>query len=435
MPARKLYIETYGCQMNLADSELILGLLQTHGFEQTPRPDAADVILVNTCAIREHAEERVVGRLGDLRKHKVRKPGVVLGLTGCMAQHYRDRLLAKAPFLDLVLGPDAYRSLPGLLAQAEADEPLVSVRLDRNETYADVSPARGTDVRAWVIVMRGCDKFCTFCIVPFVRGRERSLPAAALLDQVRSLAEQGYKEVVYLGQTVNAYRDGDVDFGRLLRDTARIDGIERIRFTSPHPSDMDDGVIDALADCDKVAPYVHLPLQAASNRVLERMARGYTVEEYTALVARLRGAVPGLALSTDVIVGFPGEDDVDFRATRDFMAEARYDFAYMFKYSAREGTRAYQWDETVSETEKGRRLQEIIGLQEAIGAQRNRALIGDGVEVLVEGPAKKPAGWLAGKDPRFKTVVFPDNGARPGDLVPVHVTSATAHTLRGTART
>ena len=435
MPARKLYIETYGCQMNLADSELILGLLQPHGFEQTPRPDAADVILVNTCAIREHAEERVVGRLGDLRKHKVRKPSVVLGLTGCMAQHYRDRLLAKVPFLDLVLGPDAYRSLPDLLAQAEADEPLVSARLDRNETYADVSPARGTGVRAWVTVMRGCDKFCTFCIVPFVRGRERSLPAAALLDQVRSLAEQGYKEVVYLGQTVNAYRDGDVDFGRLLRDTARIDGIERIRFTSPHPSDMDDGVIDALADCDKVAPYVHLPLQAASNRVLERMARGYTVEEYTALVARLRDAVPGLALSTDVIVGFPGEDAADFRATRDFMTETRYDFAYMFKYSAREGTRAYQWDETVSETEKGRRLQEIIGLQEAIGAQRNRALIGDGVEVLVEGPAKKPAGWLAGKDPRFKTVVFPDNGARPGDLVPVHVTSATAHTLRGTART
>lgn len=435
MPARKLYVETYGCQMNLADSELMLGLLQPHGFEPTPRPDAADVILVNTCAIRERAEERIVGRLGDLRKYKARKPGVVLGLTGCMAQHHRDRLLAKAPFLDLVLGPDSYRNLPDLLAQAETDEPLVSVRLDRNETYADVRPARETGVRAWVTVMRGCDKFCTFCIVPFVRGRERSLPAAALLDQVRALAEQGYKEVVYLGQTVNAYRDGDVDFGRLLRDTARIDGIERIRFTSPHPSDMDDGVIDALADCAKVAPYVHLPLQAASNRVLERMARGYTVEAYAALVDRLRAAVPGLALSTDVIVGFPGEDDADFRATRDFMAETRYDFAYMFKYSAREGTKAYQWDETVSEAEKGRRLQEIIRLQEAIGARRNRALVGDHVDVLVEGPAKKPDGWLAGKDPRFKTVVFPDNGAQPGDLVPVHVTSATAHTLRGTART
>lgn len=435
MPARKLYVETYGCQMNLADSELMLGLLQPHGFEPTPRPDAADVILVNTCAIRERAEERIVGRLGDLRKYKARKPGVVLGLTGCMAQHHRDRLLAKAPFLDLVLGPDSYRNLPDLLAQTETDEPLVSVRLDRNETYADVRPARETGVRAWVTVMRGCDKFCTFCIVPFVRGRERSLPAAALLDQVRALAEQGYKEVVYLGQTVNAYRDGDVDFGRLLRDTARIDGIERIRFTSPHPSDMDDGVIDALADCAKVAPYVHLPLQAASNRVLERMARGYTVEAYAALVDRLRAAVPGLALSTDVIVGFPGEDDADFRATRDFMAETRYDFAYMFKYSAREGTKAYQWDETVSEAEKGRRLQEIIRLQEAIGARRNRALVGDRVDVLVEGPAKKPDGWLAGKDPRFKTVVFPDNGAQPGDLVPVHVTSATAHTLRGTART
>lgn len=435
MPARKLYVETYGCQMNLADSELMLGLLQPHGFEPTRRPDAADVILVNTCAIRERAEERIVGRLGDLRKYKARKPGVVLGLTGCMAQHHRDRLLAKAPFLDLVLGPDSYRSLPDLLAQAETDEPLVSVRLDRNETYADVRPARETGVRAWVTVMRGCDKFCTFCIVPFVRGRERSLPATALLDQVRALAEQGYKEVVYLGQTVNAYRDGDVDFGRLLRETARIGGIERIRFTSPHPSDMDDGVIDALAECDKVAPYVHLPLQAASNRVLERMARGYTVEAYAALVDRLRAAVPGLALSTDVIVGFPGEDDVDFRATRDFMAETRYDFAYMFKYSAREGTKAYQWEETVSEAEKGRRLQEIIRLQEAIGARRNRALVGDRVDVLVEGPAKKPDGWLAGKDQRFKTVVFPDNGAQPGDLVPVHVTSATAHTLRGTART
>lgn len=434
MPARKLYVETYGCQMNLADSELMLGLLQPHGFEPTLQPDAADVILVTTCAIRERAEDRIVGRLGDLRKYKARKPGVVLGLTGCMAQHHRDRLLTKAPFLDLVLGPDSYRSLPDLLAQAETDEPLVSVRLDRHETYADVSPARETGVRAWVTVMRGCDKFCTFCIVPFVRGRERSLPAATLLDQVRALAEQGYKEVVYLGQTVNAYRDGDVDFGRLLRDTARIDGIERIRFTSPHPSDMDDGVIDALAECDKVAPYVHLPLQAASNRVLERMARGYTVEAYAALVDRLRAAVPGLALSTDVIVGFPGEDDADFRATRDFMAETRYDFAYMFKYSAREGTKAYQWEETVSEAEKGRRLQEIIRLQEAIGARRNRALVGDRVDVLVEGSAKKPDGWLAGKDPRFKTVVFPDNGAQPGDLVPVHVTSATAHTLRGAAR-
>ena len=431
METRTVYIETYGCQMNIADTELILGLLKPQGYESTPTPESADVILLNTCAIREHAEERIIGRLGDLVKHKARKPGVVLGLTGCMAQHHRDALLDKAPFLDLVLGPDAYRNLPALLAQESADEPLVSVRLDRDETYADIAPARGEGVRAWVTIMRGCDKFCTFCIVPYVRGRERSVPASALLDQVRALADQGYKEVVYLGQTVNAYRDGEVDFGQLLRQTARIDGIERIRFTSPHPSDMDAGTIDAMANCDKVAPYLHLPLQAASNRVLERMERGYSIEEYAALVDRLRVAIPHLALSTDIIVGFPGEEEDDFRSTCDFMAEARYDFAFMFKYSAREGTRAYKWGETLSEAEKGQRLQEIIRLQEGIGAEINRQRVGQTTEVLVEGPAKKQKDWLAGKDPQFKTVVFPGNGARPGELVPVRVTSANAHTLVG----
>ena len=432
--SRKIYIETYGCQMNISDTELILGLLKPEGYEPTRAPDQADVILLNTCAIRERAEARIIGRLGELAKYKARKPGVVLGLTGCMAQHHRVTLLDKAPFLDLVLGPDAYRNLPALLAQKETDEPLVSVRLDRDETYADVSPARSAGIRAWVTIMRGCDKFCTFCIVPYVRGRERSVPAGALLDQVRELADQGYKEVVYLGQTVNAYRDGDVNFGRLLHQTAQIEGIERIRFTSPHPSDMDDSAIDAMATCSKIAPYLHLPLQAASNRVLARMERGYTVEAYAALVDRLREAMPNLALSTDIIVGFPGEQEADFRATYDFMARTRYDFAFMFKYSAREGTKSYKWGETLSEEEKGRRLQEIIHLQEEIGGELNQQRIGQSVEGLVEGPAKKQKDWLAGKDPQFKTVVFPGNGAQPGDIVPVHVTSATAHTLVGEAR-
>ena len=431
--SRKVYIETYGCQMNISDTELILGLLKPEGYESTRAPDQADVILLNTCAIRERAEARIIGRLGELAKYKARKPGVVLGLTGCMAQHHRETLLDKAPFLDLVLGPDAYRNLPALLAQEDADEPLVSVRLDRDETYADVTPARSAGIRAWVTIMRGCDKFCTFCIVPYVRGRERSVPAGALLDQVRVLADQGYKEVVYLGQTVNAYRDGDVNFGRLLHQTAQIEGIERIRFTSPHPSDMDDSAIDAMATCSKVAPYLHLPLQAASNRVLARMERGYTVEAYAALVDRLREAMPNLALSTDIIVGFPGEEEADFCATYDFMARTRYDFAFMFKYSAREGTKAYKWGETLSEEEKGRRLQEIIHLQEQIGGELNQQRVGQSVEVLVEGPAKKQKDWLAGKDPQFKTVVFPGNGAQPGDIVPVHVTSATTHTLVGQA--
>jgi tRNA-2-methylthio-N6-dimethylallyladenosine synthase len=434
MHTRKVYIETYGCQMNLADTELLIGLLKPHGYEPTQVAAQADVILLNTCAIREHAEERVLGRLGDLVRYKARRPGVRLGLTGCMAQHHREKLLDKAPFLDLVLGPDAYRNLPALLAQEEEDEPLVAVRLDRDETYADITPVRGEGVRAWVTVMRGCDKFCSFCIVPYVRGRERSVPLVALLAQVQELATQGYKEVVYLGQTVNAYRDGDCDFGELLRRTAEISGIERIRFTSPHPSDMSDRLIEVMATCPKVSPYLHLPLQAASNRVLARMERGYTVEQYAALVERLRAAVPGLALSTDIIVGFPGEEESDFRATYDFMAEIRYDSAFMFKYSAREGTKAYKWGDTLSEEEKGRRLQEIIALQERIASEINRQAIDQTVEVLVEGPAKRQAGWLAGKNGQFKTVVFPSNGARPGEMVRVRVVAATAHTLVGEAQ-
>lgn len=431
MNTRKVYIETYGCQMNLADTELLIGLLKPHGYESTTTADQADVILLNTCAIREHAEERVLKRLRELMYHKVRHPGVRLGLTGCMAQHHRDQLLDKAPYLDLVLGPDAYRTLPALLAQEDRDEPLVAVRLDRDETYADITPVRGEGIRAWVTIMRGCDKFCTFCIVPYVRGRERSVPLAALLDQVRGLIDQGYKEVVYLGQTVNAYRDGEHDFADLLRQTATIDGIERIRFTSPHPSDMSERAIEAMATCAKVAPYLHLPLQSASNRVLERMERGYTIEQYVTLVERLRSAIPGLALSTDIIVGFPGEEEADFQATYDFMATIRYDSAFMFKYSAREGTKAYKWEETLSEEEKGKRLQAIIALQEQISAEVNQRTIGQAVEVLIEGPAKRQADWLAGKNGQFKTVVFPGNGQQPGNFVTVRVTSATAHTLIG----
>ncbi|MGE0823380.1 MAG: tRNA (N6-isopentenyl adenosine(37)-C2)-methylthiotransferase MiaB [Candidatus Binatia bacterium] len=433
MNTRKVYIETYGCQMNLADTELLIGILKPHGYEPTKAADQADVILLNTCAIREHAEERVLGRLGELVHHKVRRPDVRLGLTGCMAQHHRDRLFDKAPFLDLVLGPDAYRTLPSLLTQDDHNDPLVAVRLDREETYADISPVRGEGVRAWVTVMRGCDKFCTFCIVPYVRGRERSVPFAALLTQVRELAAQGYKEVVYLGQTVNAYHSEEYDFADLLRQTAIIDGIERIRFTSPHPSDMSERVIDAMATCPKVAPYLHLPLQSASNRVLEKMERGYSVEQYAALVERLRATIPGLALSTDIIVGFPGEDEVDFRYTYDFMKAIRYDSAFMFKYSAREGTKAYKWEETVSEAEKGRRLQEVIALQEQISGEINHQTIGHTVDVLVEGPAKRQKDWLAGKNGQFKTVVFPSTEKREqeGALLSVYVTSATAHTLIG----
>jgi tRNA-2-methylthio-N6-dimethylallyladenosine synthase len=416
--------------MNVADTELIFGTLGTHGYERVATPDEADVILLNTCAIREHAEERVLGRIGALAGHK-RRPGVRLGVTGCMAQHLREKLRDQAPLVDFLVGPDGYRHLPQLLDADEID-PSIGLRLDADETYADLPIARSESIRAWVTIMRGCDRFCTFCIVPFVRGRERSLPGPALVEQVRIAAESGAREVVLLGQTVNAYRHDDWDFARLLRAVATVPGIVRVRFTSPHPAETTDAMIDALAECAALAPQMHLPVQSGSDRVLKRMARDYSVAQYEHLVGRLRTRVPGIALSTDVIVGFPGEDEDDFAATVDLLRRVRYDAAFLFKYSRRDGTRAAKWDETVSDDEKGRRLQTVIALQESIAATINRALVGEDVEVLVEGPARRHEGWTMGKTPHMKTVVFP-GVASPGTLVRVRVESTTAHSLRGIA--
>ena len=427
--ARRVFLETYGCQMNVADSELVSGILRRDGYERTDDPAAADVLLVNTCAIRENAEERVLGRLSELLRHKAARPGVQLGLLGCVATHQRERLLDRAPYLDVIVGPDGYRDLPDLLRQAT--DPQLEIRLDRGETYAGLTPDLAPGPRAWLTVMRGCDKFCTFCVVPFTRGRERSVPVEAVLEQVEAAVAAGKREVVFLGQTVNAYRAGEVDFAELLRRTARVSGLERIRFTSPHPSDVSPGLIAAIAEEPKVMPYLHLPLQSASNRVLEEMRRGYTIEEYRDLLERVRTSVPGIAVSTDLIVGFPGEDEEDFAATADFLAEARYDFAYLFKYSARDGTRAFRMAETVSDNEKQRRLAMLIAAQERIGLERNQAFVGREVEVLVEGPAKRPPGFAAGKSPNFKTTVFPADGARAGDLVRVRVEAVTTHTLTG----
>lgn len=428
---RRVFLETYGCQMNVADSELVSGILRRAGYERTADPGHADVLLVNTCAIRENAEERVLGRLSDLLRHKTERPGVQLGLLGCVATHQRERLLDRAPYLDVIVGPDGYRDLPELLRQD--DEPQLELRLDRGETYAGLTPDLAPGPRAFLTVMRGCDKFCTFCVVPFTRGRERSVPADAVLEQVRSAVAAGKREVVFLGQTVNAYRADGVDFAELLRRTARVSGLERIRFTSPHPSDVSDALIEVFATEPKVMPYLHLPLQSASNRVLEAMRRDYTIEAYQSLLERVRAAVPNIAVSTDVIVGFPGEDESDYATTESFLRAARYDFAYLFMYSAREGTRAHRMPETVSDAEKRERLARLIMLQETIGLERNRAYVGREVEILVEGPAKRPPAHAAGKSPTFKTTIFPARDVRPGELVRVRVERATAHTLTGSA--
>ena len=426
---RKVYIETYGCQMNVSDSEVMLGVMQTAGYTPATRVEDADVVLLNTCAIRDHAEDRVLGRLSQLGQLKITRPDVILGVCGCMAKHLSEKLLDRVPYVDLVLGPDSYRELPRMVQEALGD-PAFDVRLGRTETYVGLDPVRKEGVNAWITVMRGCDKFCTFCIVPYVRGRERSVSADEVVRQVEIAAQEGFREVTLLGQTVNSYHDGSADFADLLSKIARIDGIQRIRFTSPHPSDFSDKLIETLAGEDKVCPFVHLPLQSGSDRVLEAMKRSYSSEHFLRLVDDLRGAVPGLALSTDIIVGFSGEERRDFDRTLDVVREVRFDSAFMFKYSTREGTVAdREIPDTVSEAEKGERLQELIEIQSAISLEMNRAYMGREVEVLVEGPAKR-AGQRSGKTDTYKTVVF-EGDASANTFVNVLVSRCTQKTLIG----
>ncbi|HSY79587.1 MAG TPA: tRNA (N6-isopentenyl adenosine(37)-C2)-methylthiotransferase MiaB [Verrucomicrobiae bacterium] len=428
-PHPRVYLETYGCQMNVADSQTVSAVLRGAGYVTADGVDDADVVLLNTCAIREHAEEKVLHRLRELARLKNSRPEVKLGLLGCMAQHNRVAIMEKAAFLDVVAGPDSYRRLPEMIGSAGFDA-AIDVRLDRAETYADITPDYGGGVRAYVTAMRGCDKFCAFCVVPYVRGRERSIPPPDLMREIGELAARGVKEIVLLGQTVNAYRFGETDFGALLRMITSIDGIERIRFTSPHPSDMSESIIEAMATEPKVQPHMHLPLQSGSDRILSAMERGYTVAEYLELVGRVRAAIPQVAISTDIIVGFHGEEESDFAATTAIMREVGYDAAFMFKYSVREHTRAFRLGDSVSEEDKGHRLIELIAIQEESSLARNRAIVGLEFPVLVEGPARRGGGMLAGKTPQFKTAIFAGvEGIGAGDTVKVRVDSATGHSL------
>ena len=434
--SRSAYIETYGCQMNVADTELVATILGDAGYRVCERPEQADVILINTCAVREHAEERVIGRASQLSGLRAQRAGLTLGILGCMAQHLSKSLPRRAPFVDLVVGPDSYKRLPEILAQT-SDETLLDVRLNRSENYTGLDPARSSGTNAWVTIIRGCDKFCTFCIVPYVRGRERSLEAAEVLRHVRSIAAEGFRQVTLLGQTVNSYRDDDgVNFAALLRSVAAVDGIDRVRFTSPYPVDFDDRTIEAMATVPEICPSLHLPVQSASDRVLGLMRRGYTISQYRDLVGRLREAVPGLALTTDIIVGFCSETDAEFEQTCDLMEELRYDSAFMFKYSERPGTAAHRGiPDDVPEEVKAERLQEVIRLQERISGEINEAAVGSDVEVLVEGPSRRSAksGTTCnyGRSPQGKTVVFPE-AADPNSTVGVRVDRTTSHTLYGT---
>ena len=429
---QKVFLETYGCQMNIADSELMAGVLVRAGMELVARAEDADAVILNTCAIREHAELRVLGRLGEFAHLKSKNPKLIVGVAGCMAQHLRKRLLDQKRVLDLVVGPDGYRNLPALLQQA-ASVPTAEIRLDRDETYGDLEPKRAPGVRAWITVQRGCDKFCTYCVVPYTRGRERSLPMAQLVKQVEHAVAQGYREVVFLGQTVNSYHDGTYDFADLLRTTAAVPGVLRIRYTSPHPSDMSERLIDAMVECEKVMPHVHLPLQSASDDMLTAMQRTYTLAEYQRVLERIRARIPGVAVTTDIIVGFPGETDADFATTRDYLRRARFDGAFLFKYSARPDTRAFKLPETVDDAEKGRRLAELLDQQQQVSGAIHDGYIGRDIEVLVDGPSFPARGayppQLHGKSREFKTVVWADDGAEPGTLHRVRVVGATPITL------
>ena len=421
-----IYIETYGCQMNVADSELMLGVLRREGYVRTDDPAAADVLLVNTCAVRDHAEQRVLGRMGELKRYK--RPGGVLGVMGCMAQRLGPRLLERVPQVDLVVGPDGYRSLPELIARAGSGERAADVEFKSWEHYEDVPPVRGQSVSAYVTVQRGCDYRCTFCIVPMTRGPERSRILTDVVREVEGLAAQGTTEVTLLGQTVNSYHDGVHDFADLLRAVGAVPGLRRLRFTSPYPTDFTDRVLAAMAGTAAVCEHVHLPVQSGSTRVLKRMLRRYTRERYLEVVAALRSAIPGLALTTDIIVGFPGETEVDFAETLSLVEDVDFDDAFTFKYSVREGTPAVRIKDHIAEELKAERLERLITLVRRVARARSMALVGTAQEVLVEGPARR-GDLLQGRTRTNKVALFEGPAAWIGTYRRVRLTGTSGTTF------
>jgi len=427
--APRVYLETYGCQMNVQDSELVLGALGKAGYVQTHEPDGADVLLVNTCSVRDNAEQRVIGRVGWLQQYKRR--GTVLGVLGCMAQRLGARLLADAPKVDIVVGPDAYRSLPELVARAREGQRAVETELRSWEHYEDVAATRAPGPRAFVTVQRGCDYRCTFCIVPITRGPERSRMLAHVVAEVRRLAAAGTTEVTLLGQTVNSYHDGSHDFADLLRAVGAVQGIRRVRFTSPHPNDFSDAVVRAMAEVAAVCEHVHLPAQSGSNAVLRRMLRRYDRLAYLDAVDRLRQAVPGIAITTDLIVGFPGETDADFAATLSLVREVGFDDAFTFRYSAREATPATRLREAVPDAIAAGRLETLIGVVRDVARARNVGLVGTTHEVLLEEHARRGT-LLQGRTRGNKIVLLDLPAGWIGRYAEVLLTGTTGSTFTGT---
>ena len=425
-----VYIETYGCQMNVSDSELMLGKLEASGYRQVNEPDGADVILVNTCAIREHAEQRVIGRLGEMKSKM--KRGAILGVTGCMAQRLGPQILERASHVSLVIGPDGYRSLPLLVENARRGTRTSSTNFDLEEHYEDFTPRRFDRVKAWIPVQRGCDYRCTYCIVPTTRGPERSRKLDDVVRETANVVADGMSEVVLLGQTVNSYNDGTHDFADLLRAVGTVEGIRRLRFTSPHPNDFSDRVISAMAETEAVCEHVHLPMQSGSTRVLKRMLRRYTREKYFECVDRLRSAIPRLSLTTDIIVGFPGETEEDFEETLSAVREIGFEDAFTFKFSLRDGTPATRFpaSESVADDVASDRLGRLIETVRAGVRDSNLRQLGQRREVLIEKEARR-GGLLQARTRDFKTVIVPGDAALIGSYATVELTGTTGSTFTG----
>ena len=439
---KKFYIESYGCAMNFSDSEIVASILQENGFGATKNHEEADLVLINTCSIREKAEQTVRKRLSDFKKVKRNKPGLLVGVLGCMAERLKSKLLEEEKLVDMVVGPDAYRALPALIEEAETGQKAVNVLLSRDETYADISPVRldGNGIAAFVSIMRGCNNMCAFCVVPFTRGRERSRDAASIIKECKELFENGYKEVTLLGQNVDSYyfvNDNGSEtttFAMLLEQVAKISPLLRVRFSTSHPKDITDEVLETMSRYDNICKYIHLPVQSGSTRILQLMNRTYTREWYMAKVNRIREIMPDCEISADIIAGFCTETEEDHQDTLSIMKFSKYSMSYMFFYSERPGTLAQKrYEDDIPEETKKRRLQEIVDLQGKLSHESNLADIGKKFTVLIEGDSKKSALQWMGRTSQNKVIVFPKNDQTytKGDYVDVRVLSCTQATLLG----
>ncbi|MFQ5823874.1 MAG: tRNA (N6-isopentenyl adenosine(37)-C2)-methylthiotransferase MiaB [bacterium] len=430
---KKVYIETYGCQMNEYDTELIRSILKANNYEFTESERDAEVIFFNTCAIRENAHSKVYGRLGEIKHLKDENHSLVVGLLGCMAQNLRGHLKTHENLVDIFAGPDSYKRLPKMIQSVlEKGQKEYDFSLSEFEDYSDVFPDHLSGVNAWIAVMRGCDNFCTFCVVPYTRGRERSRSPESVVVEAEILAVEGFKQITLLGQNVNSYRSEGKDFADLMIQVAELDGIKRIRFTSPHPKDFPDKFLQVMAENSKICNHIHLPLQAGNDRILQRMARTYTKREFLDLVNKIRNSIPDVTLSTDVIVGFSAETDEEFEDTCEVMKEVEFDSAFIFKYSERKNTIAYRkYPDDVSPHKKTERIVKLNELQKQISLKRNREAIGKTFEIMVEGPSKKNENDWMGRTEGNKIVIFPKGEFKPGDLIQVEIQDATANTLFG----